>query len=142
MTSTNSSIYASKIDAWLVTVMALGALAALVACAILLSAPVPHGWVIAVPLLVITVGLPIWLFTTTRYQFQGSYLLIQSGPLKWRLPIEQIKTVSSTRNPLSSPALSLDRILIEYGQGKSIMISPKDRQGFLAELEVRRGAAI
>jgi hypothetical protein len=39
--------------------------------------------------------------------------------------------VEETRNPLSSPALSLDRLKITYGNGKRIMISPADKIGFL-----------
>jgi hypothetical protein len=46
--------------------------------------------------------------------------------------------VDSTRNPLSSPAMSLDRLRIEYGQGKAIMISPEPRAEFLRQLEHRR----
>ena len=34
-------------------------------------------------------------------------------------------------NPISSPALSLDRLEISYGSQKKIMISPKDKTGFL-----------
>ena len=142
MATNPSSIYPSKVDTWLLGVIAVAALGALAACAVLLAAPVPRGWMVAIPLFLTTVGLPVWLFTTTNYQFRGEELLIRSGPFKWSVPIRQVKTVSDTRNPLSSPALSLDRILIEYGQGKSIMVSPKDRQGFLAELKARRGAAV
>lgn len=142
MGNSTSSTFPSKIDTWLFAVVAIAALGALAACAVLLSAPVPRGWMVAIPLFLSTVGLPVWLFTTTNYQFRGEELLVRSGPFTWRVPIRQIKSVSDTRNPLSSPALSLDRILIAYGEGKSIMVSPKDRQGFLAELKVRRGAAV
>jgi hypothetical protein len=142
MVTSTSSTYASKVDTWLAVVMSVAALGALAACAMLLSAPVPRGWMVAIPLFAITVCLPVWLFTTTQYQFQGADLLIQSGPFRWAVPIQEIRAVSGTRNPLSSPALSLDRILIEYGQGKSIMVSPKDQQGFLAELKARRGAVV
>jgi hypothetical protein len=48
--------------------------------------------------------------------------------------------VVPTRNPLSSPALSLDRLRIEYGQGRAIMISPADKGPFLRALEERRMA--
>jgi hypothetical protein len=41
---------------------------------------------------------------------------------------------------LTSPAFSLDRLRIEYGRGRWIMISPRDKDGFLRELEVRRSA--
>jgi membrane protein YdbS with pleckstrin-like domain len=142
MTINPSSTFPSRIDTWLVGVIVVAALGAVAACAVLLTASVPRGWMVATSLLLTTVGLPVWLLTTTRYQFQGEELLIRSGPFKWSVPIRQVKTVSDTRNPMSSPALSLDRLLIEYGQGKSIMVSPQDRQGFLAELNSRRRAVV
>jgi hypothetical protein len=39
-------------------------------------------------------------------------------------------------DPLSSPACSLDRLLLRYGS-RRIMISPADKIGFLAELQLR-----
>lgn len=136
--SSNTPTYPSKIDTWLAVVLGFSALVALVACAVLVLAPVPGGWTVALFLALTAVCLPAWLLMTTGYQFQGDELLIRSGPFRWRIPVQQIKAVSNTRNPLSSPALSLDRILIEYGAGKAIMVSPKDQQGFLRDLQARR----
>ncbi|UEG55384.1 PH domain-containing protein [Mucilaginibacter daejeonensis] len=45
-----------------------------------------------------------------------------------------IKSVKATRNPLSAPAISLDRLEIAYGKYDTIMVSPKDRTGFIAQL--------
>lgn len=53
-----------------------------------------------------------------------------------RVPLREIRLVRSTRNPLSSPALSLDRLRIEYGR-RAIMISPDDKARFLEELQKR-----
>jgi hypothetical protein len=39
---------------------------------------------------------------------------------------------------LSSPACSLGRLRIEYGRSRSILISPKNREDFLRELEAHR----
>jgi hypothetical protein len=46
------------------------------------------------------------------------------------VPIDSIEKVEATRSPLSSPALSLDRLRINYGK-RRIMVSPSDRAGFL-----------
>jgi hypothetical protein len=52
--------------------------------------------------------------------------------------LEEIYTVvESTRNPASSPALSLDRLLIRYGGGSEIMVSPADKAGFMAAIKKR-----
>ena len=36
----------------------------------------------------------------------------------------------------SSPALSLDRLLIVYGVGKVVLVSPKDKEGFVSALGI------
>ena len=70
----------------------------------------------------------------THYTVSGNNLRIASGPFGWSVPIDQIKSVKATRNPVSSPALSLDRLLIEYGAGRRVLVSPADRRGFLKAL--------
>ncbi|RDW18030.1 hypothetical protein CWR45_10245 [Oceanobacillus chungangensis] len=42
-----------------------------------------------------------------------------------------------TKNPLSSPALSLKRLEIVYGQYNSVLISPFDREEFIRILSKR-----
>lgn len=53
----------------------------------------------------------------------------------------EISEVRPTHNPLSSPALSLDRLHVQYGPGflKAVMISPADREGFLEDLAQQAG---
>ena len=52
------------------------------------------------------------------------------------MPLAAIDVVEPTRNPLSSPACSLERLWIRYGE-KQIMISPLDKAGFLRALVQR-----
>lgn len=49
-----------------------------------------------------------------------------------------IKNISETRNPISSPALSLDRLEIVYNRFDSVLISPADKIDFIAELLHRK----
>ena len=86
----------------------------------------------------IGVGLPLWLLLGTRYILEPDQLLVRSGPFRWRVPIADIVRITPTTNPLSSPALSLDRLRIEYGRGSAIMISPRDKDRFLRDLEELR----
>jgi hypothetical protein len=69
----------------------------------------------------------------TYYVIEGDTLMIRSGIAKWRVPIRDIRSISPTRSVLSSPALSLDRLSIEYGR-KTIMISPEEKQRFIEAL--------
>ena len=90
-------------------------------------------------------GLPLWLLFSTGYTLDATQLRVKSGPFAWTVPLADIRNVRPTRNPLSSPALSLDRLLIEHAGGM-LMISPADKDGFLNELESlraqSRGAAV
>jgi uncharacterized membrane protein YdbT with pleckstrin-like domain len=70
----------------------------------------------------------------THYTIADGSLKIVCGPVWRTVPIDSIRSVRSTRNPLSSPALSLDRLRIEYGGGRSVMISPDDKDKFMKAL--------
>ena len=91
---------------------------------------------------VIGVGLPIWLLLSTRYMLEPRQLRVQSGPFKWHIKVADITSITPSSNALSSPALSLDRLRIDYGSGRSLMISPRNKEQFLRDIEAaRRGAA-
>lgn len=96
--------------------------------------------VASIPAIVLGAGLPVWLMLSTTYTIGESSLLVRSGPFKWQVPIAGITGITPTSNPLSSPALSLDRLRIDYGRGKSLMISPKNKEQFIRDLEARRRA--
>ncbi|HYI92445.1 MAG TPA: PH domain-containing protein, partial [Bryobacteraceae bacterium] len=48
--------------------------------------------------------------------------------------VEEVQSVRCTHNPLASPALSLDRLSIQLGFRGNILISPRDKAGFLNAL--------
>lgn len=136
------SVHRSKVDNWLVVVLLI-AMAVSLAASLLVLATTPSGtgvW-IAVPTAAFGAGLPLWLLLTTDYTLDDRHLRVRSGPMKWTIALAEIERISATRNPVSSPALSLDRLRIDYGKGRSLMISPRDRQAFLAEIEALREQA-
>lgn len=72
----------------------------------------------------------------TYYILDEKHLTIQVGPFKHRIPIAEITEVYPTRNPLSAPAWSLDRIRVRYTSSSfGALISPQPRRQFMAELE-------
>lgn len=76
------------------------------------------------------------LFTSVRYIIKGDLLHIKCSILiNEKIKIADIKSVTKTNNPLSAPALSLDRLEIKYG-GKFnyTLVSPKDREDFVNSL--------
>lgn len=75
------------------------------------------------------------LLMTTYYQIQGSQLRIRSGfVVDKTVDITMIKKVTATRNIISAPAASLDRLELLYNQYETVLISPKDKAGFISEL--------
>ncbi|MCF8255616.1 MAG: PH domain-containing protein [Bacteroidia bacterium] len=76
------------------------------------------------------------LLTNTEYTIDGDKLHVRAGFLYRRIiDIGSITKVYETDNPMSSPAASLDRLGINYANGGSILVSPKDKQGFIAALK-------
>lgn len=99
----------------------------------LLLSFVQHRW-LAAGLVLLIGAFIIYLLVTTRYTLTPQELLIASGPIQKRVPLASIISVAPSRNPLSSPALSLDRLEIRYGKFDSVLISPADKAGFLTAL--------
>ncbi|MCM3878882.1 MAG: PH domain-containing protein [Vicinamibacterales bacterium] len=126
--------FPSKIDVLVVVVLSatLGVLVAVVALGIR-SGDFP-AWISILGALPIAAAL--WIFASTYYLVSDTELLVRSGPVNRRIPLTEISNVTPTRNPLSSPALSLDRLEIAYGNS-SVLISPKDKDGFLRALTER-----
>ncbi|MFJ7678536.1 PH domain-containing protein [Peribacillus sp. NPDC097198] len=80
-------------------------------------------------------GLILWIWFTTYYVIERNSLVVRSAFIHKIIPVHEIKSIRRTLNPLSSPALSLDRLEILYGNGKMVLISPENREKFLEELK-------
>ena len=94
--------------------------------------------VLVIALLALGVALPLWILISLRYFLSDDMLRIRCGPFRWQVQIGEITAIDSIRSPYSSPAMSLDRLRIEYGDGRSVMISPEPRAEFLRQIEHRR----
>jgi hypothetical protein len=123
--------FRSAIDVWLLLVFACTTLLVLVALVPLLAS---GAILLAALILASAVGLPAWLLLSTWYEVDEELLLVRSGPFNWRIRRCDISAVRPTRSVLSSPALSLDRLEIEYGNGRRILVSPANRQSFVETL--------
>jgi hypothetical protein len=131
--------FPTKRDTWIVALIWGGALLLIVGgVAQLSSAAPPVVRSIGFLVLLAAAGFMLWVLYGTQYRFLEDCLLITSGPFRFRVPLSEIDSVKPSRNPLSSPACSLDRLLIEWGGGRRrIMISPEPRQAFLQALDER-----
>ena len=136
------TVYRSKTDLWLVALLAIAMIASLSGALVMLSTGTPTAWVVAAFITIVGVGLPLWLLLSTRYVLGQGQLRVLSGPFKWCIPVAKIKTITPTSSPLSSPALSLDRLRIDYGVGNSVMISPRNKEQFVKDIEAARGGVV
>ena len=121
------------------------------------------GYGILIPVLILQIGITLWptikgtsveaslamlaimvpviaftlhIFFGIVYQINDkSELLIKCGFLyNVVIDISAIKSINRTRNLISSPAASLDRIELKYGKWDSVIISPSNKIEFVNEL--------
>ncbi len=133
--------YRSKVDWWLALVLCIPPIASVGVCIALVmddkAAELPWGLVSVLFVLGIYFGLVF----PMRYGLDDNFLHVRFGLCKQRIPLISVLQVFPTRNPLSSPALSLDRLHVQFGAGvfEAVMISPSDQDRFLDEFAQRAG---
>ena len=134
-------LFRSKIDAWLVIVLVGAATLVFVAAGTALRQASEVA--VLVTVLVITLGavLPVWILASTNYRVDGGTLHVRSGPFRWHIPVASITRIEPSNSFESAPALSLTRLRVDYGAGKSILVSPADQQAFLRAIEKSKSRA-
>lgn len=102
------------------------------------------------PLFVVAVAVAgTWMLFGTEYRIDAHALYAKCGPFGWRIPLRNIQHVDSDPGIVSNilvvaqscsscAMLSFDRVRIDYGDGRSLNISPADKRRFLADLAVAR----
>ena len=131
--------FRSKIDIWLAVL--LGAF--VVGGPILAMSVAPAGQLTATSIAIVggvSIGsglLLIWIYRSTFYTIEGNTLHVRSMGMSWDIDATTIRRVSATRSPLSAPALSLDRMEIEYGRFGSVVISPEAKREFICAIAER-----
>lgn len=132
--------FRSKIDMWvLIAVLAVVSIAVLGADA-LRDADTLLAWIAAAVVIVVGVALPVWILVYTRYELDDELLTVRCGPFRWAVPLDEISAVRPTLSSSKGPALSTRRLELEYGDGRSLMISPDPPDIFVRSLEARRAA--
>lgn len=133
--------YQSKVDPWLAVLLLLMPIGVVAAWLAALTSRSNDDLIGAVVASVLVIGILLGLVYPMRYGLDDTYLTVRFGLARTRIPLANVTTVEPTRNPLASPALSLDRLSIVSGPGLTgtVMISPADRDGFLNELASKTG---
>lgn len=79
-------------------------------------------------------ALLLWLWFGTSYKIDDENLIVKSGPFKSTIDIKSIKKLRATKTLLAGPALSIDRIEIQYKRYDSVIVSPKEKNKFIESL--------
>lgn len=130
-------VFESAVDRWLIFLMAMAPATSFFSGIYAWWLGQPDGAAIlfgcgaAATLVMAAVAFPC------RYTVLEDSLSIRFGIMVRQIPLSEIVSAQSTASLRSGPALSLRRIAIQTRKNTTI-ISPKDREGFLSELQ-RRG---
>lgn len=128
--------FPTKVDLWLVLVLVVALGGSFVGTIAAIDLQRPGSWV---PLLLMvgTIAFIALVSVPTVYTLRESDLLVRYGLLRRAIPYAGILRAYRSRNALSSPAWSLDRIAIDYREGGSrrfVLISPVRRDEFMKRL--------
>ncbi len=78
--------------------------------------------------------LNLYIGYSIKYFISDDFLTVKALGYSKRIPIDEIKSIKRSYNPLSSPATSIRRLEVNYGKGQSVLISPKNENRFLRNL--------
>jgi hypothetical protein len=129
--------YSSKVDWWLAILLAVAPLVTI--GAVIGAVAAGTGLTAALLGVAFLAAIYVGLVLPMKYGMDDEHLVIRHGLVRQRIALQDIVEVFPSRNPLSSPALSLDRLEIRYGDDypRSAMVSPAARSEFLSELARR-----
>ena len=132
--------YRSKIDWWLGILLG----GTMVLMLYIVIEPLIHGEGIQLGMTIVSVitlliVLPLFFI---KYTFYSTHLVISCGIYgKERVEYHLIHQMKETKNPISSAAMSLDRLQIDYmenGYHQTVLISPVRKKEFIERLEQYR----
>ncbi|MDJ0711737.1 MAG: PH domain-containing protein [Woeseiaceae bacterium] len=134
--------FQTKVDGWIIPVFVVAIAGMLFAFVAVITGDTPV-WlrVVFSGVSVFFCGLLLSVLMSTFYVVDKGELRIVSGPFRWRIALTDIVEVTPTRSPLSSPALSFDRLKIRYGERRFVLVSPADKEGFVRAIGKERAAS-
>ncbi|HEY0929851.1 MAG TPA: PH domain-containing protein [Gemmatimonas sp.] len=126
--------FQSRIDLWLVVVVMVPLVAALAALGTRMQQGITKGLVLSTLMMLLALLGSMWLFVDTSYAATADELRIRSGPFRESVPLALLQRIRPTNRLDAAPALSLHRLELQYGAGRVAIISPRQRDEFIATL--------
>lgn len=139
--SRTAKTYPSKIDAWFLAIFGIAVGAMLVGMGLAASKEGIATFALGAFGVLVVGGFLAWILRSTSYTLDGRLLIIRSGPFSWRIGIDEITSIEKPKGFVrahSSPALSMDRLMVTYRNSRRLMISPAEKEKFLADLKARQ----
>ena len=118
--------YRGKVDWWI-------GLSVLIGLVVLLTAAISFTSTVAFAVFVADCALVFGFCFPQSYEVTQTELIVRSGLRRIHIPLSQITAVRPSSDSRSSLALSLDRVLIEYGSG-SVLIAPENQNAFMTDI--------
>jgi hypothetical protein len=128
--------FKSRYDTWLRIIFWINNLLLLASLVALLMDRELSSFIVAVFVAIVLAGV-LWMQFATYYRVDDTVLFVRCGPLRWTIPLSTITSATLTDDPTAGPALSLQRVRVEFtknGSKDEIFISPDDREAFIASL--------
>jgi hypothetical protein len=129
--------YPSAVDSWLAAVL-ISAPLAIVICGLLTVTQSIGAGIFAIVAGLGVGGLIAILAIPCRYTLTEESLRIKCGLLEEEIPLGKIGKAERSSSAWAAPALSLKRVKLTVEDGYRL-ISPRDRDEFIADLESRLG---
>jgi hypothetical protein len=126
--------FKSAVDPWVYALALSLPVALMVSVLPILANARSSALILAIGIVGLGAIAPLSLLLFTYYRIDSAILRIQAGPFSWAIALDQIRAITPSRSFASSPALSLNRLQIDYGHQRSILVSPKDKTGFITAL--------
>jgi membrane protein YdbS with pleckstrin-like domain len=134
--SHSRTVYASAVDRWLALLLVFPIVGAIALGIVLLAMQRPGDatvlFAVAASILLVTGLLTI----PCRYTLLDDTLSIRCGLICYQVPYDSMTKVKSGWTLKSGPALSLRRVIVSTGK-RDYILSPGDREGFIANLQSR-----
>lgn len=131
--------YPSRIDAWLVTLIA-GTIGVVLTQAVWAYPHSPSESLFALGVLAATLLFSTLIGYPCEYTLTDTQLVIRSGLVRLRIAYRDITAIEPSRSPWAAPALSLRRVKVSFS-GRFQLVSPRERERFIDDLRRRVIAA-
>lgn len=127
-------IYKSKVDWWIKIIVIGYPIIALVISFIIYSKGNSEAAIWTIGMLILIIAVFAVFVYPINYIIEEDFLLIKYGIHKEKIPYSQILSIKPSRSAQGSPALSMDRLEIIYGNQSKTFISPVEKQQFLKDI--------